>query len=150
MTSEWTPLETSTHQDHVIAHVIGATVLGYFKAEEALRLLLDMGFIWTIFVDGEMGLLQSGFAIKELSLEREEKARLLSDIQLLDTQGRDAVGLSAIVPAPVECLIEEVEFYGRDEQRRLLIKGEDGSIAVETSLVTFEIEVSAVSSASDA
>ncbi|MGA9996472.1 MAG: hypothetical protein WBP93_13720 [Pyrinomonadaceae bacterium] len=147
MTTEWTLLETSTHQDHIIAHVIGATALGYFKAEEALRLFLDMGFIWTIFVDGEMALLQSGLAVRELSLNAEEKARLLSDIQLLEMEGREAHGLCRIEPAPVECLIEEVEFYGADERRRLLIKGEDASLAVETSLLTGEMSVNAVPSA---
>ncbi|MEA2172806.1 MAG: hypothetical protein QOD00_398, partial [Blastocatellia bacterium] len=30
MMTEWLDQETSMHQDHVIAHVIGATVLGYF------------------------------------------------------------------------------------------------------------------------
>ena len=32
--SEWTVAETNTHQDHVIAHVIGATVVGYFVWDE--------------------------------------------------------------------------------------------------------------------
>lgn len=145
MTTEWTPLETSTHQDHVIAHVVGATVLGYFQAEEALRLILDMGFIWTIFVDGEMALLQSGLAVRELSLDAEEKSQLISDIQLLETEGHTARSLSKAKLAPVTCLIEEVEFYGKDERRRLLIKGEEASLAVETSLLTFEFQVKAVS-----
>jgi hypothetical protein len=30
--SNWLPLETSTHQEHVIKHVIGASVLGWFIA----------------------------------------------------------------------------------------------------------------------
>ncbi len=37
----WQPNDTTTHQDHVIAHVIGATVLGYFVFEEALYILLE-------------------------------------------------------------------------------------------------------------
>ena len=32
---DWTELETSTHQDHVIKHVLGATVLGWLIAGEA-------------------------------------------------------------------------------------------------------------------
>ena len=30
----WTLAETNTHQDHVIAHVIGATPLGHFVWDE--------------------------------------------------------------------------------------------------------------------
>lgn len=151
MTNGWKLLETNTHQDHVVAHVIGATILGYFKIEDAVCLLLDIGFIWTVFVDGEMGLLPSSFAIKELALDTEEKARLLSDVRLLEAEGCGAHGLEQVEPAPAECLIEEVEFYGQEEERRrLLVKGEDGSIAIETSLSTFEIKVAAVPLANDA
>ena len=49
MINAWTPRDTTTNQDHVIAHVLGATFLGYFVFEEALYVLLDIGFIWTIF-----------------------------------------------------------------------------------------------------
>ena len=58
MSEEWTAVETNTHQDHVIAHVIGATVLGYCVFDETLYVLLDIGFVWSMFVDGEMGLVQ--------------------------------------------------------------------------------------------
>ena len=43
MTDNWMPAETTTHQDHVIAHVMGATVLGYFVIDEVLYILLDIG-----------------------------------------------------------------------------------------------------------
>lgn len=64
MTNTWTPRDTTTHQDHIIAHIVGATVLGYFVFEEALYVLLDIGFVWTIFLDGEMTLLPHPVAIK--------------------------------------------------------------------------------------
>ena len=38
-TVDWTELETSTHQDHVIKHVLGATVLGWLIAGEAAHFL---------------------------------------------------------------------------------------------------------------
>jgi hypothetical protein len=56
MIEEWTAIETNTHQDHVIAHVVGATVLGYWVFDETFHVLLDIGFIWSMFVDCEMGL----------------------------------------------------------------------------------------------
>ncbi len=52
----WTAAETNKHQDHVIAHVIGATPLEYFIHDETAYVLLDIGFIWNIYLDMEMGL----------------------------------------------------------------------------------------------
>jgi hypothetical protein len=49
------PLETNSHQDHVIAHVLGTTILGSFTWDETLYLLLDIGFVWNIYLDFEMG-----------------------------------------------------------------------------------------------
>src|SRR2546425_8700615 len=94
--SEWSPLETTTHQEHVIKHVIGTTVLGWFVAGEAAHLLLDIGFLWTIYLDTEMNLLPQGVAITELDSEElssADKAELSFDAQLLLNEGRDASGL---------------------------------------------------------
>ena len=134
MSARWRPQETSKHQDHVVAHVLGATVLGYFAADEALHLLLDMGFIWTIYADGEMGLAPEFVAIEELGSSEEERAALRGDVQRLRDEGRAASPLTRLTPAPVECLIEEVEFYARDDERRLLLRGEEADIAIEASL----------------
>ena len=141
MTSEWIPKNTSTHQNHVIAHVIGATVLGYFTLDETLHLLLDMGFIWTIYVDGEMGLLSQGLLIGELGLDGGSRQQLLADIDLLQEQGRDAKGLTRIRPAAADYLIKEVNFFMNGDRRRLLLTGEEASLAVTTSLTTAEIHV---------
>jgi hypothetical protein len=46
----WTAAETDTHQDHVIAHIIGATPLGYFVWDETAYIVLDIGFIWNIYL----------------------------------------------------------------------------------------------------
>src|SRR5262245_528926 len=111
-TSNWSPLATTTHQDHVIKHVLGATVLGWFIAGEAAHLLLDIGFLWTIYLNGEMNLLPQGVAISELDaheINGADKAELAFDAELLLNQGRDASGLRRFTAAPVECLISAVE-----------------------------------------
>jgi hypothetical protein len=140
MTSEWSPIETGRHQDHVIAHVLGTTVLGYFEFDGAAYLLLDIGFIWTIYVDGEMGLLTQSLAISELEVDVNAKAELLADIQLLH-DGESFEGLARMKPAPAECLIKEVSFYADVDRRRILITGEEVSLVVDTSLSTGEIHI---------
>ena len=67
----WTPAETNKHQDHVIAHVIGATPLGYFIHDETAYVLLDIGFIWNIYLDMEMGLVPQVMAFSELGVDEE-------------------------------------------------------------------------------
>ena len=72
--TEWELAETNTHQDHVIAHVIGATVLAHFILDETAYLLLDIGFIWNIYLDGEMGLVPQSVAVAELDADESLKA----------------------------------------------------------------------------
>src|SRR2546428_306696 len=144
--SEWTPLETTTHQEHVIKHVIGATVLGWFIAGEAAHLLLDMGFLWTIYLDGEMNLLPKGVAIPELDADEisgADKTALAFDADLLLSEGREATGLKQFTAAPVECLIEAVEIQSSNSKRRVLIQGEMENLNVESSIEAGEISVSA-------
>jgi hypothetical protein len=139
----WEPHETSTHQDHVIAHVLGATVLGYFEHDQAAHLVLDIGFIWTIFADGEMGLVPQTMAISELDLGREAKEELWADVRALE-DGLEPAGLKRITPAPDQCLVTEVGFYASGERRRLTIEGEGSSLVIVTSLLTGEIHVAPV------
>jgi hypothetical protein len=146
MMTEWLEHETSTHQDHVIAHVRGATVLGHFIKEEAAHLLLDIGFIWTILLDGEMGLVTQSLAIAELLIDDEAKAALRNDAQRLQEAGAgDAAPLSMMTSAPDECLITEVDFYAHEERRRIVVRCEGASLLIETSLLTREISVEALS-----
>lgn len=144
MTTEWSATETTTHQDHVIAHVIGATVLGYFIHDETLYFLLDIGFIWKIYVDGEMGLLPHPVAVGELNVDEEKRSEIQADIELLLREGLRAEGLRELTHAPVNCLIEEVTFHTRGDERRLFIAGEEDSLAVDTSLSSGEIKVKGV------
>jgi len=133
--SDWIECETTTHQDHVIAHVIGATVLGWLIAGEAAHLLLDIGFLWTIYLDGEMNLLPQGVAISELDadeLSSADKTEVVFDAQLLLSEGREALGLKRFTASPVECLITTVEFLAANSERRIVIHGETAKIRVET------------------
>ena len=133
----WTALETTTHQDHVIAHVLGATIYGWFIADDAAHFLLDIGFLWTIYLDGEMSLLPQGVAIADLdsdAVNAAEKAELVFDAQLLLSEGYDAEGLKRFAPARVECLITGVEVFASDSARRVVIRGEIASLEIQTSL----------------
>lgn len=144
MTSEWSERDTTTHQDHVIAHVIGATVLGYFIHDEALYVLLDIGFIWMIYLDGEMGLLPHPVAMSELDAGEEKRSEIQSDIDVLLREGLRADGLRQLTQTPVNCLIEEVTFHASGDERRLLIAGEEDSLAIDTSVSSGEITVKKV------
>ena len=145
--SEWFPLETTTHQEHVIKHVIGATVLGWFIAGEAAHLLLDMGFLWTIYLDGAMNLLPQGIAISELDadeLSGADRAALAFDAELLLNEGREAGGLERFTAAPVDCLIAAVELFARENDKRLVVQDEAARIDITCSLEEAEISVLAI------
>lgn len=142
----WTETETSTHQDHVIKHVLGATVLGWFIAGEAAHMLLDIGFLWTIYLDAEMNLLPQGVAISELEgndITSAGRTELAFDADQLLQQGRDTEGLKRFTAAPVECLIESVEVFGNDAGRLIVINGESATIKIETSIENAEVAITA-------
>ena len=142
----WTEVETSTHQDHVIKHVIGATVLGWVVAGEAAHFLLDIGFLWTIYLDSEMNLLPQGVALSELDgddVSSADRAELSFDADLLLSEGRQATGLKQFVPASVACAIDAVDVHADDARRKIRIKGERGVISVETTAESGEVKVRA-------
>lgn len=119
----WTPLETNTHQDHVIAHVIGATPLGHFVWDETAYLLLDIGFVWNIYLDMEMGLVPHSLAIKELEADDARKSELRSYFdQLLQSGNEEA--------SP----IESIELFEDGDARRLVLNCERQTVVIETSL----------------
>ncbi|MGH9930646.1 MAG: hypothetical protein ACREA9_15665 [Pyrinomonadaceae bacterium] len=142
MTNAWTPKDTTTHQDQIIAHVLGTTILGYFVFDEVLYIVLDIGFIWSIFLDGGMGLLPHPVAMSELEVEGQTKEQLKADIDVLLSNSADKRLLRFTLP-PVPCQIKGVGFFADGEQRRLLISGETGNVAIETSLTTAGIRVHA-------
>lgn len=134
MSELWLVADTTTHQDHVIAHVIGTTVLGYLLQPDAVHLLLDIGFIWKIYVDGEMGLLPHPVAVAEIDLIEDDRKRIAADIDLLLRDGRDANPLGILKSLTVDCLIEEVEFFEKGELRKLVLLSEDANLELETSV----------------
>jgi len=121
--------------------VIGATVLGYLVFEEALYILLDMGFVWTIFLDGEMGLLPHPVAVTELEMDGETKQQIKADIDVLLGNGATSDKLSRLILPPLECRIKDISFYAAKDRRRLIVTGEDANLTIETSVATGEVLV---------
>ena len=134
---DWTELETSTYQGHVIKHVLGATVLGWVVIEDAMHVLLDVGLLWTIYVNAEMSLMAQSVAIQDLEsdeVNRAEIEQIDSEAQLLITHGREATGLTRFTVAPVECTIITVEVFASASRRRVVIAGESADIEIEALL----------------
>jgi hypothetical protein len=124
----WTPLDTNTHQDHVIAHVIGATPLGHFIWDETAFILLDIGFIWNIYLDLEMGLVPHSVAIAELEADEGIKNELRAKIDQW---------LRETTSSP----IESVDVFESGDERRLVLICEEGNLEVHTSLATGSITI---------
>ena len=141
MSSEWSPLETSTYQDHVIAHVLGATALGVFEHDQAAHMLLDIGFFWTIYVDGEMALVLQSLAIKGFELTEEIRTELLADVQSLHNVSCDNESLLRMKTVPAGALIKEVGIYALEDRRRILIECEKTNLLIQSSLSTGEMQI---------
>ena len=141
MTDLWEPNETTNHQEHVIAHVIGATVLGYFVFDEVLYILLDIGFLWAIFLDGQMTLLPHPVAVSELEIDEQLREAIKTDISILLGDHPAPHQLLRMKPSPVFCQLRDVSFFKRGEQRRLTLTGEESNLAIVTSLDTAEIKI---------
>ncbi len=138
--SDWAPAETHTHQDHVIAHVLGATIEGYFVWDETAYLLLDIGFIWNIYLDGEMGLVPHPVAITEMGLSDEWKRELRLDVDALLRTGENAT-LQQMTLSPVRSPILGVDFLVREDSRRVDLTSGHETLIVETSLETREVKI---------
>ena|SRR5580765_3243553 len=141
MDNGWEEAATTTHQDHVIAHVIGTTVLGYFSLGEAVHLLLDIGFIWKIYVDGEMGLLPHPVATAELEVADEALAQIKLDIDLLLRGGVETSRIERLLPLNVASPITGVEVFVRGDEHKLVLECETGVVRVQTSVSDDSIQV---------
>lgn len=140
MSDDWIEAATTTHQDHVIAHVIGTTVLGYFVLRDAIHLLLDIGFVWKIYVDGEMGLLPHPVAVVELEVDEELLAQIKVDIDLLLNGGDESQSMH-FIPLISSGPITEAQIFERDKERRLSLTGETGIIEIQTSMKDDSIQL---------
>jgi hypothetical protein len=137
--SDWELAETNTHQDHVIAHVVGASVLGYFTWDETAYLLLDIGFIWNIYLDGEMGLIPQSQAVNELP-DSDLKNQIREDVDAI-TMGIEMGVLHVISVPGLSSPIQTVEFFVRETSRRLILACEESKLIVETSLDAGEVKI---------
>jgi hypothetical protein len=137
----WDEAALSTYQDHVVAHVVGATVLGHFLREDAAHFVLDINFVWTIFVDGEMLLRHERLALSELDLTDAERAALEADFDALHKDEAEAPRLSLARRAPRGCAIKGVALYAQGERRRAVVTGESSGLVVETHVAACEIEI---------
>jgi len=136
----WTQCETSTHQDGVIAHVLGTTILGHFVLDETAFLLLDIGFVWNIYLNAEMGLLPHPVAVAELSAEAEYRSGIQRDIDRL-LAGASSGDLEFAQSATLRAPITEVSLFENSEGRRLMIECENGRVIIETSIAKGEVKV---------
>ncbi len=139
---DWQPAQLDTYEDHVVAHVLGASVLGYFVADEGAHFVLDIGFIWTILLDGKMTLVLERLALAELVVSEDERITLSDEVQALYETGAHA-SLTRVTPAPADCTVQTVECYTNEAGCRLLINCESTSLSVETVLASGAIEISA-------
>ena len=119
--------------------MLGATFLGYFVFEEALYILLDIGFVWTILLNGEMGLLPHPVAVSELAIDEGRKQQIKADIELLLNNNGESTTL--ITQTQRHCQIQAVSFLTASDRRRFIITCEAGALAIETSLANREIQV---------
>jgi hypothetical protein len=130
----WEELATTTHQDHVIAHVIGTTALAYIILDDAIHVLLDIGFIWKIYVDGEMGLLPHPVATGELELTEDLRSDIKAEIDLLLGDGAAAASLIRFSAFTTAHLIAAIHLFRRDHELKLVIEGDSGNVEIRTSM----------------
>jgi hypothetical protein len=100
-------------------------VLGHFVWDETAYLLLDIGFVWNIYLDGEMGLVPETLATSEL------RTAIGDDFE--DVTRADSVPN----PSP----IQSVDFFEHDDGRRLTLNCESGALVLETSFSTRDIRI---------
>ncbi len=126
----WTIAETNTHQDHVIAHVVGATPLGHFVWDETAYVVLDIGFIWNIYLDLEMGLLPHPVTITELEVDESTKSELRNDVDSLLRGEQPSRMTSVEDPTP----IQSVEIFESGDERQLVLNCEQEKVVIETRM----------------
>ena len=128
----WAEAGADTYREHVVAHVVGATVLGHFETEDALHMLLDIGFVWTVFVDGQMLLRHERLALAELDIAEDARAALAADVDELQGEAVAGSRLSHARRAPAGCLVREVFLYENGARRRLVVRGDGAGLLAES------------------
>lgn len=126
---EWSQLATSRYQEHVIAHVVGATALGHFIIDDAAYVLLDIALIWTVYTSGEMALMPQAVVISDLEVDEDVKAELFADAERLHKG--EAEPLERMTPMPEGYLISDVKIYAQAERRRVVVEGAESGFVFE-------------------
>ncbi|HEX8176914.1 MAG TPA: hypothetical protein VF543_17625 [Pyrinomonadaceae bacterium] len=139
---EWSQAGVTRYQDHVIAHLLGATALGYFIMDDAAYVLLDIALIWTVYTSGEMALMPQAVVIADLEADEKVKAELQADVDSLHRGETER--LARLTPMPQEFLITDVNIYARGERRRVVLRAEDMGFTFEGSPETGEIDAKEV------
>lgn len=140
MNNLWTEIETTTHQDHVIAHVIGATVFGTLIWDETCYLLLDIGFVWNVYLDGEMGLVPYPVMSNELEVDETFRHELKADIDSLMNPGK-AHSFLRMTPVSLKTPLVAVTLQRNMDSLRAVLFCDSGRLIVETSIATREVTV---------
>ncbi|PYS80308.1 MAG: hypothetical protein DMF70_11185, partial [Acidobacteria bacterium] len=65
-------------------------------------------------------------------LSSADKAELAFDADLILSEGREVSDLKRFTASPVECLIDSVELFAADADRRVVIRGDEASIKIKT------------------
>lgn len=138
--SGWVEAETTTHQDHVIAHVVGATVVGYFIFDETAYLLLDIGFVWNIYLDGEMGLVPHPMMVTGLDIDINAQSELRLDIDDL-LRVSSSTELRRMIRTRLASPIQGVRLLEQGNLLRLEFSCDEGGLIVETSVDTREVKI---------
>lgn len=125
----------------MIAHVIDTTALAYIILDDAIHLLLDIGFIWKIYVDGEMGLLPHPVAIAELEVTEDLRSEIKAEIDLLLRDGTAAASLIRFSLFTTVHLIAAVHLFRRDYELKLVIEDDSGNIELRTSMTDHKFQV---------
>jgi hypothetical protein len=138
--NNWEPIDTTTHQDHVIAHVVGASVLGYLVHDETIHLLLNIGFVWSIYLDGQMVLLPHPMAIAELEVEPTVKSEISADVDFLmgNLQLHELV---RFIQVEVEAEIIETTIYSDDDDLRIVLVTDQGDLIIDASQSARDFQV---------
>jgi hypothetical protein len=142
MMDEWPQAGVSRYQEHVVAHLLGATALGYFIMDDAAYVLLDIALIWTVYTSGEMALMPQAVVIADLEADETVKAELTADVDSL--HGGETERLARMTPMPEEFLITDVNVYAMGERRRVVLRAEDTVFTLEGSPETGEIHAKEV------
>jgi hypothetical protein len=103
-------------------------------------LLLDIGFIWNIYLDGEMGLVPQSVAVAELNADAEVKHEISSDVDQISLSVDQPHLLRLIVP-DVSSPILYVDFSVCGNLRRLRLLCEEATLVIETSVETAEVKI---------